>query len=146
MGTVSMGCFGDGEECRIRDPLCGAELIGASVLMIISLMCFGLCPDGLNTIPKCRYGEPECFFVVTQKDLDGNNEMKVFKNRAVEGDSDSSYEQLAIPLLVTLFSLLPPVLIFIATIFNQSLRTIEIGKYFLTGCSVVMLMSIRIVD
>jgi len=139
-------CFGKNAECKLRDPLCGVEFVSGCLLMVLSFVWFVLCLDGLNKIPKCRYGEDDCYFVRTQRDFNGQNEGTVFKNRAVEGDSDSSLEQLAIPFLVTMVSLFPPFLVFLSTIFNQSLRTIEIGKYFLTACSITMLFSIRIVD
>merc|ERR1712216_197312 len=146
MGKGQCDCNDGKKCCEIHTPLWRAEFIGACFLLAISFAWFVCCLDGLNKMPKCRYGENDCYFVRRQCDFMGKNCGMVFKNRAVEGDSDSSLEQLAIPFLVTLVSLLPPLLIFFATLCGRTLKTIEVGKYFLTGCSVTMLFSIRIVD
>jgi len=137
--------------------------------MVLSILWFALCMAGLDEIPKCRYGEVDCYFArnvagitdVRCADPDNciwtgdnggipnpyDNAVKIY-NKAVEGDNNSSYEQLAIPLLVTLMSLLPPLLVFLGTIFQGEAyyRTVEVGKFFLIGISTCMLLSCRIVD
>merc|ERR1711939_1264231 len=100
MGTTAethkMGQGGCGDECcKMKSPLFGSEFVGASFLFVVSLIFWACCLSGLGSIPKCRYGEPECYFAVSLTDHQGNT-ASVFKNMAVEGDSDHSNEQLAI--------------------------------------------------
>jgi hypothetical protein len=141
----SGGC--EDECCTVKKPLNRAEFILASILLLLSFIWFVCCLDGLNKMPKCRYGTNDCYFVRQQTSFDGKITQQAFKNRAIEGDSDESLEQLAIPFLVTFLSLLPPVLIFFATLCGKdATKTIEIGKFFLTGCAITMLFSVRICD
>jgi len=137
--------------CKLKSPLNYPTFFGALCLLLLSMIWFIICLDGLFKIPKCRYGDEsgECYFVRPTKgtDIAGNIvTVSALKNRAVEGSSDSGMEQLAIPLLVTLLSIIAPVLIFFATVFEGGIRTIEVGKFWLTACIVSMLFSIRIVD
>ena len=84
---------------------------------------FICCVDGLNKVPKCRYGENDCYFARTITDYTGLVTGTQFFNRgdsrllalngphrpvfaAIEGDSDTSLEQLAIPFLVYITPLL----------------------------------------
>merc|ERR1712072_1599969 len=105
-----MGGMACEDSCKIHRPVWRSEFIGACILLALSFVWFVLCIHGLNTMPKCRYGSNDCYFVVPQKDFQGNNLQMVFKNRAIEGDSDTSLEQLAIPFLVTFASMLAPIL------------------------------------
>jgi len=164
MGNVeeAMGncLFGGDDECKLNDPLCNFNTIASTLLLVFSFVTFVLCLDGLTKVPRCRYGDADCYFQVylphgctKQNAIDGvvlgNSGVECTREllkKAVEGSSEDSSEQFYIPYLVTLISLVPPVLVFLATLFNRTLRTIEIGKYFLAGCTVSMLFSVRIVD
>merc|ERR1711871_551421 len=142
-GAGRGGCDGD---CKMRSPLMTQELLGAAFLFIVSLACFAMCMDGINKVPKCRYGEKNCYFAREIRDHTKQAADYVMLNMAVEGDGDNSAEQLAIPVVVTLFSIVPPMLTVFATCFSMSQRTVEVTKYFLCACAVSMMLSVRIFD
>jgi len=81
-GRASDGC------CKVRSDVWKLqEFWGAIALMVCSLIWFVLCLDGLNKVPKCRYGEPECYFTREITDYLGTSTGRQFFNRKIEGDS-----------------------------------------------------------
>merc|ERR1712216_283218 len=144
MGSGRDGC------CSVRPDVWKlGEFWGAIFLMICSLIWLACCLGGLNKVPKCRYGDNDCYFVrpVEAINKDGSTSQgQQFFNRAVEGDNDNSLEQLAIPLLSTLLCVLPSIFVFIGVLLGHTPKTMEIGKFFMTGCTVLMILSIRIFE
>ena len=105
-------------------------------LMYVLQACFAMCMDGINKVPKCRYGEPECYFTRQVQDHTKTQADSLLLNRgapapptcghaggadtgrglvpaAVEGSSDSDASQLAIPIVV---SCPPPSLVVVCLI------------------------------
>merc|ERR1712216_394187 len=145
MGSGRDGC------CSVRPDVWKlGEFWGAIFLMICSLIWLACCLDGLNKVPKCRYGNPDCYFVRPVEGINKDGKSfstgQQFFNRAVEGDNDNSLEQLAIPLLSTLLCILPSIFVFIGVLLGHTPKTMEIGKFFMTGCTVLMILSIRIFE
>jgi len=70
----------------------------------------------------------------------------VFLKKAVEGSSDYSLEQLAVPCLTVLLSTVPPVIIFVGTLCTKMIGTLESAKFFLSGVAVLNIISIGIFD
>merc|ERR1712054_471685 len=114
---------------------------------------------GIDIIPKCRYGEPECYFSVkvcpfnaqsprigpvTLQGDDGC--MPMLKTRAVEGSSAWSGEQFALPIFCTTIALLPGFFVMVGVLFNKALGLMESGKIFIAINITMLMMSIRIVD
>merc|ERR1711907_277156 len=65
---VNMGKGRDGDGCcgfKVRDPLFVPEFYGALFLLVTSFIWFVCMLDGINKIPKCRYGEDDCYFTVS---------------------------------------------------------------------------------
>jgi len=138
---------------KVRSDLCKVPAFWGSIfLLIISVLFAVLCFVGIDKVPRCRYGEPECYFVRDQIAGESDNLLdpiykgKAFKNHAVEGDSSSSLEQLALPFFVTCASLIPPVQIFVGVLFGYTPKTMELGKLFLTATSTATILSIHIVE
>jgi len=48
----------------IKRPICRIEFVGACFVFLCTCAGFLCCIAGIDTIPKCRYGEPECYFSV----------------------------------------------------------------------------------
>merc|ERR1711871_1689465 len=48
----------------VKQPICRVEVIGSSFILFAAFAGFLCCIGGVDTIPKCRYGEPECYFSV----------------------------------------------------------------------------------
>jgi len=55
-------------------------------------------------------------------------------------------EQLAIPFLTTVMCLVPPIFVFIGVLLGHTPKTMAIGKFFMAGCTVLMILSIRIFE
>jgi hypothetical protein len=137
----------DDDRCSLTMRECGSAQCGAGLLMICAFVAFCLCADGINKIPKCRYGEKECYFIVQQEAMNsGGASHDTFKNMAVEGSGEYAAENLWLPVLTMLMCLIPPVLVFVSTIFEGTQRTLEVGKWFLCACGVLSLVSLRVFD
>merc|ERR1711907_98588 len=136
-------------ECKLREISSMADicqLTWALLLVGLAFASFVLCLHGLNELPKCRYGGDSCRFARQQCDFQGNNCRTVFKKFAIEGDSHASFEQLAIPYVTSLVSIVPAVLLAISTICGSSMFRIDLVKFFITAVAVSSLLSIRVVD
>jgi len=159
-----MGCLHpEGSEVTPCKP----TFITAAVLLVLSFIWFVMALHGLNEVPKCRYGEPECNFPTNQcvsqsigalepQPTDTTNPATaspfttyckyVFLKKAIEGSSDYSLEQLAVPIMTVLLSTVPPVIIFVGTLCTKMIGTLESSKFFLSGVAVLNIISIGIVD
>merc|ERR1711988_89027 len=105
----------------IKKPICRLEFVGACFILAAALAGFLCCIAGVDTIPKCRYGEPECYFSVkvcpfnaqsprigpAQLQTNDAGCMATLKTRAVEGSSAWSGEQFALPIFVSTVAMLP---------------------------------------
>jgi len=112
----------------------------AAVLTLVGTLC---AITGLAILPKCRYGEAECYFHVSLPAYNGGSEIEVLKLRAIEGGSDYSAEQLAIPILAVCLAAVPAGLTFFGTLFNQALGLLETSKIFLATNLVFLILGIR---
>jgi len=94
---------------------------------------------------------PECYFHVTNcayTDNEGKSEgcVDVLKMRAIEGSSDYSAEQLAIPILATCLASIPAVLTFLGTMLDHALPLLETSKIFLAMNTVFLVLGVRAVQ
>merc|ERR1712166_884287 len=88
----------------VRPNVCSMAFICSAVALALTFVGMMCAVTGMAILPKCRYGMPECYFHVTNcayTDNEGKSEgcVDVLKMRAIEGSSDYSAEQLAIPIL-----------------------------------------------
>jgi len=143
----------------VKKPLCRPDVYCAIFIALVSCVGFIISINGIATIPKCRYGEPSCYFSVKLCPFDspstrisasnavgGPQCVTSLRTRAVEGSSQWSGEQFALPIFVQLMALLPCLLTLIAVVFDKAFVLIEIGKIFVAVNISVLLMTIRIVD
>jgi len=128
---------------------CSGLALGLTVIGII------LASSGMATLPKCRYGVSECYFRVQNcaypdPDADPDTPEKcqsTLKMRAIEGSSDYSAEQLAIPILATCLSSIPAVLTFVGTMLDkEALPILETSKIFLAMNGVFLVIGIRTIQ
>jgi len=146
---------------RIKKSVCRSDVYCAIFIAVVSIIGFVISINGINTIPKCRYGDPSCYFSVKLCPFDatrprisagapegvgGPTCVSSLRTRAVEGSSTVSGEQFALPIFATTLALLPCVLTLIAVIFDKAFALIEVGKVFVGVNISVLLMTIRIVD
>merc|ERR1712086_596621 len=48
--------------CEIQKPLCRCTFAYAVIFLMLTLIWFGFCAGGMDKLPKCRYGENDCFW------------------------------------------------------------------------------------
>lgn len=122
--------------------------IGITVLAL-ALFGFGCAIWSFIILPKCRYGEPECYFAVKECTYDGKSCHVAFKNRAIEASSNHGVEALGIAIFAALANLVPALLLFLVT-FVQHPETmssmLETGKLFIAANLVLMLLSIHHIE
>ena len=83
---------------------------------------------GLNTIPRCRYGENRCYYRTPESKCDFTSahcSTDNLVNMRVEGSGDNSMEQFAIPVVAALVSLVSPVLVFVGVLLSKQFGTLE---------------------
>jgi len=132
-------------------------------LTIVGLVCATV---GISILPKCRYGAPECYFIVEAcaydadptesigSSLEGGAEQaktqscqRVAKSRAIEGSSSGAAEQLAIPITAVATSCIPAVVTFFTVLFCPNfLSLLEFAKYWLAGSLVFLVLGIRVIQ
>jgi len=144
---------------QIKHPVCRLEFVGACFILFAGVAGFICSIAGIDIIPKCRYGESECYFSVKVCPFNAQSPrigtvalqgedgcMPMLKTRAVEGSSNWSGEQFALPIFVSVCALLPALFVMIGVLFDKALGLMESGKVFIAVNITMLLMSIRIVD
>jgi len=96
----------------------------ASVALVLTVIGMWVAFSGIKILPKCRFGEAECYFRV---EIDGHEYMK---KRAIEGSTSNKgsgigepimgAEALAIPILAVASAAVPATLCFAAVIIDGS--------------------------
>merc|ERR1719253_1638321 len=123
-----------------------AVALGLTVVGIICAI------TGMSVLPKCRYGDSECYFRVencayTKDEAEPGKCYKQLKMRAIEGSSDYSAEQLAIPILATVLSAIPAILTFVGTMLDkEALALLETSKIFLAMNGVFLIIGCRTIQ
>merc|ERR1711865_1097759 len=125
-------------SCKLHSPVCRTAFIAACIFLVLSVVWFTLCLAGLDKIPRCRYGENDCYYRAPDP--------VCVVNMKVEGSSSDSMEQFALPVVAALVSLLPPIFTFVGTLFDHQLTSMELGKCFVVGASVLSVIGIWIVQ
>jgi len=136
-------------DCTVHKPVCRPAFVFSLLMLLLSVVWFAFCAHGMAEIPKCRYGEKECYYRVPDGMCDHTGaycNTYYLVNMRVEGSADNSLEQFAIPLIASLASLLPPILVFVGTVCPGQLGSLEAGKCFLTGVTVMSVVGIYIVQ
>merc|ERR1712072_862672 len=132
----------------LRPNLCQGMLICSIIVLIFTLVGMVCAIVGMAILPKCRYGEPNCYFRVRNcayTDELGHTDgcLYTLKSRAIEGSNDMSAEQLAIPILSTCLACIPAVLTVLGTMFDKALGLLETSKIFLATNLVFLVLGIR---
>jgi len=135
----------------VRANLCGPAFIFSTAALALTMVGILCAIAGMIVLPKCRYGEAECYFKVNASsytDDQGHSEgyVETLKSRAIEGGDSASAEQLAIPILATCLSCLPAILTFFGTMFDKALGLLETSKVFLATNMVFLVLGIRAIQ
>merc|ERR1712086_998450 len=135
----------------IRANVCDAAFIFSAFALGLTVVGMICAASGLAVLPKCRYGEPECYFRVVNcayTDDQGHSEgcLDTLMLRAIEGSNDIGAEQLAIPILATVLSCIPAALTFFGTLFDKALGLLETSKVFLATNIVFLVLGIRAIQ
>jgi len=153
---------------KVRQDLFRAELWMAVGVFMSLWVGMAISLGGLRQLPKCRYGDEDCYFYVQ---LCGNSIMPLNrtwddvnnirspsqskflsqstfqcmwlpKQRRIQGSSENNSEQLIVPTLASILGVLPGIaLIFACTVRNERsvFFSIEFAKMFL-GFDILMLV------
>lgn len=138
---------------KVREDAWGYELGFAVGFLVISIIGMSVCAAAVAEIPKCKYGTVNCYFFVQVCGESYFNMNKVnpytcawiSKQRAVEGSSDSGVEQLALPLVASIFSLVPGIALVASTIIRNErclLGMLEAGKSFIVFSCLLLVISV----
>lgn len=91
--------------------------------------------SGVCLLPKCRYGEKDCYFKVQVCFPASDDGCRTeLRQRAIEGSSNHPVlgsEQLAIPLLAVLVSCVPALLAAVTVMVKRNIWLLDAGKYIL---------------
>lgn len=142
---------GKDKQMCVRADVCGPMFIFSTIALVLTVVGTLCAITGMAILPKCRYGEPECYFrVVICSFTDSNGESKgcvnSLKMRAIEGSTDSSAEQLAIPILASCLACIPATLTFLGTLFDKALGLLETSKVFLATNIVFLVLGVRAIQ
>merc|ERR1712178_79034 len=135
----------------LRKNMCQGMLICSVIVLIFTLVGMICAIVGMAILPKCRYGDPECYFRVRNcaytDDL-GHSDgcLYTLKLRAIEGSNDVSAEQLAIPILSTCLACIPAMLTCLGMVFDKALGLLEASKVFLATNLVFLVLGIRAIQ
>eukprot|EP00656_Telonema_subtile_P003762 TRINITY_DN1169_c0_g1_i2.p1 TRINITY_DN1169_c0_g1~~TRINITY_DN1169_c0_g1_i2.p1 ORF type:complete len:176 (+),score=49.06 TRINITY_DN1169_c0_g1_i2:175-702(+) len=113
-----------------------------------------LCTTGLAKLPKCRYGENNCFYHPSTAICDHTGafcatsaSMASLVKVRIEGSSDNVSEQLAIPVVSTVLSFVCSILLFMGNLIKgNSQGALEAGKWFIVGTVSLSLFALWIVQ
>eukprot|EP00658_Telonema_sp_P-2_P037115 TRINITY_DN2672_c0_g1_i2.p1 TRINITY_DN2672_c0_g1~~TRINITY_DN2672_c0_g1_i2.p1 ORF type:complete len:226 (+),score=46.17 TRINITY_DN2672_c0_g1_i2:192-869(+) len=140
----------------VRPNVCSLAFICSSVSLVLTGVGMMCAITGMAILPKCRWGEPECYFLAhtcaytkaTDTVATGESDgcMNVLKFRAIEGSNDYSAEQLAIPILATCLSSIPAILTFLGTLLDKALPLLESAKIFLAMNTVFLVLGVRAIQ
>jgi len=141
---------------KVRDDMFGYELGISAVFLIIALIGMVICFVGLGELPKCKYGELDCYFFVkvcgeSYFNLNENPYTCtwVSKARSIEGTSVDDSEQLTLPMVSAGFALIPGLALVISTIIRNErclLGLLESGKAFLMFDTVLLIVSCVVIN
>eukprot|EP00658_Telonema_sp_P-2_P016906 TRINITY_DN16548_c0_g1_i1.p1 TRINITY_DN16548_c0_g1~~TRINITY_DN16548_c0_g1_i1.p1 ORF type:complete len:236 (+),score=56.43 TRINITY_DN16548_c0_g1_i1:194-901(+) len=141
-------CIRDRVSTFKRQPYRKQHITAAAVCLFITLVGFMCAVVSFVTLPKCRYGDKDCYFqvkVCAYSDIkkapptlstqlqggaffkEASKEpssapdvcMMVPKIRSIEGSSESGAEQLAVPILAVAFSVVSPVVALVGTLLGR---------------------------
>jgi len=135
----------------------GYELAVSVLFLLISLIGMAVCCAGVSEIPKCKYGDTECYFFYKMCSHSYFNKYSIVANqgapytcawvakyRAVEGSSKDGLDQLMLPIIASIFSLIPGITLVISTVIRNErsiLALLEAGKAFIIFCAVLHILS-----
>merc|ERR1712070_16030 len=152
MGEGSVGYMG----CEVQKPLCRCTFVYAVIFLVATLIWFGFCAGGLDKLPKCRYGENDCFWHPSASICDSTFTYCMDQPSAgirqlikvkLEGSSDNVSEQLAIPVTCMVLSWIPALCFFFDRCFSDgSTKALETAKWFTVGALCLWMFSLYIVQ
>lgn len=125
--------------------------------VVIALICWiGMCISlvGITELPRCKYGDPRCYFFVQVCDnqlFDQNHMACVYmpKQRKTEGSSEYGLDQVTVPILASVLGVVPGIsLVFAMTIKNERslFSLLEIGKMFIAFDIMLLVVSCMLMD
>lgn len=127
-----------GVKVRQGEDLWTAELALSCCLFMCCIIGMAVGLAGVSTLPKCRYGSPDCYFFVQVCDADLNDTNQqtclwVPKNRAVEGSDDDGVEALVVPIVAMVLGILPGLALVISMVISNErslFALLEFSKMF----------------
>jgi len=134
-------------EIKWRDNLWSRELLFAVIVMITCWIGMAISLAGLSELPKCKYGDPRCYFFVQVCDnnlFDTNTQSCVWmaKQRKTEGGTEDGLDQVTVPILASCLGILPGMALVVATAVKNErclFSILEFGKMFI-GFDIVLLI------
>lgn len=133
-------------QLKYRDDLWSKQLMVAVAFTALCWVGTSISLAGITELPKCKYGDPRCYFFVQvcENDLfpeETRSCTYMPKQRKTEGGTEDGLDQVTIPILASCMGLLPGLaLCFANVIRNERLlfSILEFGKLFL-GFDLVLL-------
>merc|ERR1711907_869334 len=141
MGNMAKG-GGSGVKIRQGEDLWTAELALSCCLFLCCVIGMAIGLAGVSTLPKCRYGDPSCYFFTKVCDADllaesqgqtGQTCLWVPKNRAIEGSGDDGVEALVVPIVAMVLGLIPGLALVISMVISNErslFALLEFSKMF----------------
>jgi len=140
---------------KLRDEMWGYELAIAAIFFLINVIGMAVCLVGVYELPRCTYGELECYFF---KRVCGESYFNmanapytcawVAKRRAIESSDGDGVEQLVLPIMAAIISLIPGISMIVATVIRNErcmLGMLEGGKSFLIFDALLLAISDTII-
>jgi len=130
-----------------REEVPAWELSAATILMLLAIIGASVTMAGVAELPKCKYGDPRCYFFVKICDADllpvtanvtrnikGQYCQYVPKNRKTQGGTEDGLEQAVIPLVAAALGVIPGMVLTFATLIKNErclFNMLDIGKMFI---------------
>merc|ERR1711907_92978 len=134
---------------KFRDDLWTAELALSCCLFLCCVIGMSVGLAGISALPKCRYGEPECYFFTKVCDADlldplhmRQSCMWVPKNRAIEGSSSEGVEALVVPIVSMVLGILPGIALVVSMVISNERTLFALLEFSKMFCAFDFLMLI----
>merc|ERR1712159_423951 len=134
-------------EVKWRENFWSRELLLSIVVMITCWVGMAVSLAGLSQLPKCKYGDPRCYFFVQVCDnnlFDANTQTCVWlpKQRKTEGGTEYGVDQVTVPIIASCLGIIPGMALVVATAIRNErclFSMLEFGKMFI-GFDIVLLV------
>merc|ERR1711907_543445 len=140
---------------KVREDAFGWSLFLAIVVMLTCWVGMAISLSGIADLPKCKYGDPRCYFFVQVCDdmleLGTSQQSCVWmpKQRKTEGATEDGLEQVTVPILASCLGIVPGMVLVVAMIIRNErclFALIEIGKMFIAFDIILLVVSCMQMD